>query len=468
MSASPFSLIHEHDFDNHNRSDPQNPLNKSFLWTNKSKTVEHLSRLSIRISLLFFTVMVLSGVHGARAADYQLLTSVELMHEYNDNIFFDSEDLLSDNITTVAPKLSVVRHGERMTFHADGKLEFYRYQEYDAFDDTDQWYHAGIDATPTERWQVGAKVHISDDSRADRDIETTGMVFGTDRRRRIHAGTSAFYTFSEMLSGGLVLNVNRENFDDPETSDRKDYGATLAVTRRLDAWLTRTTGRLNLSYSHYAFEREFQQSGTSAFFDVTTVVVDQSEVDNVSFTVGTETALKETVDLTANLGGRYARSQRELFQTRTYSPPWISDAPHNIGFTSDSCGFVGDVTFGYRDERYRCSLLLSHDLQPVSGNNAMANRTTIRLGGNMRLLEKLSGNLAVRWYWNVSDEDDPTQDDIDTQSWSAHGGLRWTLNDNLDLAADYVYSINHDRESGTNKYRNKAVIRLDAHHDWLE
>jgi opacity protein-like surface antigen len=427
-----------------------------------------VKQVSIRMALWLIPAIVLGAAHGVTAADNQFITSVAAIYEYNDNIRLNADNELSDSIYTIAPKLEVVHHSETYTVRADGMLEFYRYQEYDVFDDTDQWYNGFFEATPTERWQVGAEVHLSDDNRPDRDIEETGLVLNNVRRKRINAGTSAYYTFSEMVAGGFVLEFNRENFDDPETSDRKDYHAVLALTRSLDAWLARTTGRLNLGYSHYAFEREYEQTSTQGFFDVTASVDDRSEVDNYSLTAGTETALTEKVNLVVDLGGRYAKSQRDLTLTRTYSPPLITEAPVRRDDDYDSFGFVGSVTFTYRGERSRCDLLLSHDLQPVSGNNSTANRTTVRISGSRRLLERLRGNLYFQWYQNLNDQDDPTQDDIDTQTWNAGGGLRWKLNDFLDLNATYVYTIYDDQEAGTTAYRNKAMVLLEAHHDWME
>lgn len=402
------------------------------------------------------------------AAENQLITSVGLIHEFNDNIRLNADNELSDNITTVAPKLEVERHSERYTARADGKLDFYRYEEYDQFDDTDQWYNGFFDATPTERWRFGAEAHFSDDNRPDRDIQETGLVLSNIRRKRVNAGTSASYTFSEMFGGGLILEFNRENFDDSQTSDRKDYHAVLAMTRSLDAWLARTTGRLNLGYSHYLFERDYQQSGNLGFFDVTTMVEDRSEVDNYSLTAGTDTALTEKVNLVVDLGGRYAQSQRELQVSRSYVPPLITEAPIMTDEDYDSFGFVGNLTFTYRGERSRSDVFLSHDLAPVSGSNATANRTIARVSGSMRLLERMHGNIYFQWYQNLSEQDNPTQQDIDTQTWNVGGGLRWALNDYFDLAATYVYTIVDNREAGTTAYRNLATLQLEAHHDWFD
>jgi hypothetical protein len=421
---------------------------------------------------LLYILMISSPV-SAISADHKLITSVDAIYEYNDNIFFDDDDAVSDHIYTVIPELGWVRNAERLTTRVDGKIEWYRYQDNDELDDTDQWYNANLNYRPTERWQLGLEGHVSDDNRRDREIEETGLVLGTDRRRRFNTGASASYIFSETTSGGIYAAFNREDFDDPETSDRNDYSVVLFVNRDLEAWLARTTGRMNLRYSRYLFERAFMQESTGLFLgffevQITDTIADETDVDNISLTAGTETAFTEKIDLTWDLGARYSRSQRTLEQIRTYTPAVINEPPRKIDDSYENYGFVGSVSLFYRGERSSCNLLLSHDLAPVSGSSGTANRTTVRIGGSIRLLEKLSGNASLDWYWNLSDEDDPTQDDTDTQSWSARAGLRWEMNKHLDLAADYIYTFSDDHEAGTTAYRNKLLVRLVAGHDWLE
>jgi hypothetical protein len=418
-------------------------------------------------------IMLLYLIPCATAADNQLITSVTSIYEYNDNIFLNNDNVVSDNIYTVAPKLVWVRNSELLTFRADGRAEFYRYEENEELDDVDQWYNANLNYRPTERWQVSAQGKVSDDNRPDRDIETTGVVLNNVRRKRSNAGASASYILSETTSVGLYAEFNRENYDDPETSDRKDYTVVLFMNRSLERWLARTTGRLNLRYSHYLFEREYASESTGSFlglFDVqiTDAIADESEVDNVSLTAGTETRLTERLDMTWDLGARHSRSKRIYERELTYSPPVINASQTVAETTYDSYGFVGSFNLGYQGERSRCELLLSHDLEPVSGSSGTANRTTVRTSGSLRLSEKLSANASLGWYWNLGDEDDPTQDDTDSQSWTGRAGLRWELNDYFDLAASYVYTFVDNREAGTTAYRNKLLFQLVASHDWME
>jgi len=423
--------------------------------------------------LLLILVFQLLLPSCAISADYKLITSVAGIYEYNDNIFFDDDTVISDSIYTVAPRLEWVRAGERLTARADGKVEFYRYQDNDELDDTDQWYNASLGYQLTERWQVSAQGHVSDDNRPDRDIETTGLVLGSVRRKRSNVGASASYMISEMTSAGVYAEFNRENFDDPETSDRKDCSVVLFMNRSLERWLARTTGRLNLSYSHYTFDREYDYENDLGVYDMVITIDDELEMDSTSLTVGTETALTEKFDLTVDLGARHSRSERVVAQTLSYY--WDADDPSTLIGRSvypneddyDSFGFVGSLDATYRGERSSCTLSLSHDLQPVSGDNAAVNRTTVRLGGNLRLLERLTISGFLQWYLNVSDEDDPTQDDTDEQTWNAGGSLRWKLNDTFDLAANYGYTFRDDREDDTTTHRSKVLLQLIASHDWL-
>jgi hypothetical protein len=410
----------------------------------------------------------------AMAADDKLITSVAGAYEYSDNVFFDDDNVISDSIYTVTPKLEWVRTGERLTARADGKVECYRYQDNDELDDTDQWYNASLGYQFTERWQVSAQGHVSDDNRPDRDIETTGLVLGNVRRKRSNVGASASYMISEIATAGFYAAFNREDFDDPETSDRKDYSVVLFMNRSLEHWIARTTGRLNLSYSHYLFDREYGYDNDLGLYDLTTTIDDEYEVDSTSLTVGTETALTEKFDLTVDLGARHSRSKRVVEQTISYY--WDIDDPSSLvgrdgsrhDIDHDGFGFVGSLDAVYRGERSSCTLSLSHDLQPVSGDNAAVNRTTVRLGGGLRLMERLRINGFFQWHLNVSDEDDPTQEDTDEQTWNVGGGLRWKLNDVFALVANYAYTYLDDREEESTAHRNKVLLQLVAGHDWLE
>lgn len=408
------------------------------------------------------------------AADDKLITSVAGIYEYSDNVFFDDDNVISDSIYTVAPKLEWVRTGERLTARADGKVEVYRYQDNDELDDTDQWYNASLDCQLTERWQVSAQGHVSDDNRPDRDIETTGLVLGSVRRKRSNVGASASYMISEIASAGFYAAFNRENFDDPETSDRKDYSVVLFMNRSLEHWIARTTGRLNLSYAHYLFDREYAYDKDLGLYELITTIDDEYEVDSTSLTVGTESALTETFDLTVDLGARHSRSKRVVEQTRAYfldagDPSTLVGRDFSETIDDyDSFGFVVSLDATYRGERSSCILSLSHDLQPVSGDNATVNRTTVRLGGSLRLLERLTINGFFQWYLNVSDENDPTQEDTDGQTWNAGGGLRWKLNDVFDLAAKYTYTRLDDRQAESTAHRSKVFLQLVAGHDWLD
>jgi hypothetical protein len=413
-------------------------------------------------------VILLSPGPKVFAAYHELITSVALQYEGNDNLRLNAANELSDQIVTVTPKLEVARLSEKYTLRADGRADFYRYREYDVFDDVDQWYNASVSTTPTERWRLGARAHYSEDNRPDRDIDETGLLLRNIQRKRISADASAFYTFSEVVDGGLLLGVNREDFDDPTTSDQRDFFATATVTRNLEDWLVRTTGRLNLGYRRYEFDRDLQRRFTQDIFEVTSTVADRTEVDVFSLTAGTESALTEKFNLLVDLGGRISRSQREVQISRAYDPPLIAEELSVTAESDTGVGFVGGLTVAYRGERSRCDLRLSHDYVPVSGENTAANRTTVRLGGSTRLLENLTGNLFLQWFRNRSDQDDLNLREIDTQTWNAGAGLRWALTDHLDLAGNYTYTVVDDREDGTTAYRNRIILSLEAHYDWLK
>ncbi|BBO92864.1 hypothetical protein DSCOOX_60440 [Desulfosarcina ovata subsp. ovata] len=404
----------------------------------------------------------------ALAADYKLLTSVATSYAYNDNILLTDENVLSDSIYTVAPKLEWARNGERLSAKVDGTAEWYRYQDNDEYDDTDQWYNAILSYRPTERWQLEIQGHASDDNRPDRDIETTGMVLKNTRRKRFNTSATASYIFSEVTSGGIFAALNREDFDDPETSDRRDYSIFLFMNRSLEAWIARTTGHMNAGFSHYNFDREYDFTKSAGSYDFTYMLDDEYTVDNYSFTLGTESALSEKLNFSIDLGGRYSQSESESTSRQRISLYSMETDPLKESESYSSWGAVGTLEISYQGERSNASLLVSHDLTPVSGENGTANRTTVRIGGSMKLLENLRGNVAFQWYQNKSDKEDSTQNDIDTQTWNFQTGIRWELNRKVAISGKYFYTIYDKREAGTTAERNKFLIQVVAEHDWLE
>lgn len=433
----------------------------------------HLFR--VLIGLLSTLTVSYAPLPIASAADNQFNTSVAARVEYTDNIFLDADHALSDSIYTVAPRLEWVRNGERLSVQADGMAECYRYQDNDEYDDVDQWYNAALNYQPNERWQLSIAGHASDDNRPDRDIETTGMVLSNIRRKRFNTAVTASYRLSEITTAGIQAAVNREDFDDPGTSDRKDYSIALFMNRSLEAWLAGTTGRVNAVFSHYDFDREYDFSQHGGWYDSTYAVEDRSAMDNYSVTLGSETALSEKLDFSVDLGGRYAR-----WESESTTRQWISFvAPLNLFFSDqyqefspernhyDSWGFVGVLELSYRGERSDGSLLLSHDLTPVSGENGTANRTTVRIGGGMRFLEKLRGNAAIQWYHNKSEQKDSARD-IDTQTWNLQTGIGWELNRHVTVSGNYVYTLYDKGDAEATAYRNKFYIQLVAEHDWLD
>lgn len=422
-----------------------------------------------RICVFLLTVVLLLADHwsSAAAADSQLITSVAAIYEYNDNIRLNAENELSDSIYTVSPKIELVREAERLTLRVDGTAEFYDYQEYDQFDDIDQWYNAAMDYRPTERWQIGLDGHASVDSQPDRDISETGLVLSNVQRKRLNAAASTRYALSEIISGGLSVAFNRENFDDPQTSDRKDYHAALSLTRNLEEWLVRTSGSVRMAYSRYEFERSFTRIRNQGAVTVNDSVDQTNSVDVYALTVGTQSALTERFTFTVDAGGRYSHSQSDSTSLLTFDPP-LPPLASRQEESADSWGFVGSMGLDYRGERSRLSLLLSQDLQPVSGENSTANRTTVRLSGSVRLLEKLNARLAAQWYRNASDQNDAGQEKIDTRTWNVRGGLQWVLNDAFSLEGEYAYTVYEDRDAGSTAYRNKVLVQLTARHDWLE
>ena len=127
---------------------------------------------------------MLVWVGNASADGDTLVVSLGLAEEYNDNVFFDRNNEIDDFITTVTPGIELRRRYERTSASLKGMFDIVEYSDNSDLDNIDQRYDANLSQKLTERLSLSGKASYKRDSRADRDIEETGLTYGTDVRKR--------------------------------------------------------------------------------------------------------------------------------------------------------------------------------------------------------------------------------------------------------------------------------------------
>jgi hypothetical protein len=376
----------------------------------------------------------------ASADEFKLTPSIAVRQEYNDNIFFDTNRAQDSFITRVMPGLELIDRTERPDLRLAGFVTPYVYWEDSNLNSVDQDYSARAGYLLTPRLRLGAEAAVRVDNQPDRDIRTTGVAYGDNRRIQQRYGGNAGYEFTERTSGSVGYVYTREDWrsNDPDLEDDHSHAVTLGLSRDLAAAKGVTLGLLNAGYARYTYET--------------------SKTDYWFGTVGLKHRLTEIFNVSADAGGRYTRSEFDV-QRLAFVPPFfvtvVTEEENDSGW-----GAIGHAGLEYAGERTRASLDASYDVAPLSGSTGVVQRTALTFSGGHLLTEKLRLGLFTGAFRNKSDENEFSGQKIDEVSFTLNPSLRWEIYRDVTLEAGYSFTYVDYRDDDSAASRNLGYIQL--------
>ena len=363
------------------------------------------------------------------ADEFKLVPSIAVTEEYNDNIFFDDHEEIDDWITTISPGLTLINRTERLDLNLFARGDGIIYSQNDDLDNFDQYYTGNLIYRITSRMTVSGNVGYTVDSRSDRDIETTGLVQTTDKRKSYNGGLAGDYVLSEKSAVSLSYAYERNDFDDPESEDDKYHDSNLGFTHDLSEFFPRTVGQINFGYSYY------DSSDTT--------------VDTYSGTVGLSWEITEVFNLLVDLGARYSRSEVLVASVDPLSKE-----------KDDEWGGVGQVALSYGGEVTSASLSVQKNISPALGENGTTDRTSFSFNIIRRFAERFSASLSGEYFLNKADAGELATEDIDERTISIRPGLSYEIIDDLISELGCMHQLaNHPKDTSKSR-RNIVFARL--------
>ncbi|HQJ08291.1 MAG TPA: hypothetical protein PLF54_04755 [Deltaproteobacteria bacterium] len=382
---------------------------------------------SSRALLLTALALIAVILNSARAfaAEITFVPMLSLREEYNDNVLFDSTngDEIDDWITTVSPGARLTGRTENLDASLQTRFDILKYSRTDDLDETDQDYSGSATCEITERLRASAQARMIEDSRSDRDIETTGLVLGTEKRHRRQFGTSADYAVSEKAVATLSYSYYKETFDDPEFDDSTGQDANLGINCNLGSLVALTTSRLNVGYALYKFP--------------------DTRITSYSMTIGASKQFNDYISLSADIGQSLTRS---TFET-TY---WIFTYEER----GKERGTIGNLALTYADELTKGTITLYRNISALSGDTGTVRRTSVRLDVTRRFTYEFRGRLTAEIYKNRAVRGELASEDVDEQTLRVQPTLTYSLTNDLTLNASYRYTRLKDYEEDKKNVQN--------------
>lgn len=369
----------------------------------------------------------------ATAAQVVISPSCEIREEYNDNIFLATRSAESDFITTVSPRLGLVRNTERLNSSLNASASWFTYTSNSDLNSLDYAFQGQGGYKLTLRDDVALGASYSHLSRPDSVNESTGL--GTSRESDHHSYSFRYGRVLDPVSSvSLSYGFQRQLYDDPAQNDNLTHSAGLGYARDLGAILPLLKGNLSAAYSRTDYR--------------------DSSNDNYSFSVGLGRNIDEKFTWSLSGGGRYTHSSFKTFDSGTGR---LADD------SSGDWGWIGSAGLGYRGEQGQASLSLSRNFSSGSGYAGATENTALTLALGRNLTRRISAGLSASYSMYRSSEDEFGSSSTDEDIWQLGGDVRYRINDYLDLGLRYAYYNDKYGNGGGNAEQNRVLLTLTAH-----
>jgi hypothetical protein len=385
------------------------------------------SERKIGLVLCWFALVFLFPNLG-NADEFKLIPSLAVREEYNDNIFYTTNDTLDDFITTILLGLELIESTERLNLNLSASIAPFFYADLSDLNDVDQNYRGGGNYQISTLLSFNAYALYDVSNRPDRDILTSGVLQSNDKRKRLEYGFGFDYTLTEKAAMAISFAYLQDKWDSEnlERQNLKDYRAGLNFTHNLSEWWDSTTSRLNLGFEQY----EFETSDTYNYFG----------------TIGVQHWFSETVDLLVDLGLRYTDA--------TFFTPQL------VENNNKTLGGVGQATLQIRGELTRGSIRISHSIEPTSGVGRTNQRSDVVLNFRRRFAERSVIAITTGAYKNKADPNEFSFIGIDEDTFFIRPTIRWEFFTNFTLEAGYNFAYVYDHRQDIDTNRNLIYLQV--------
>ncbi|MBU0995308.1 MAG: hypothetical protein KJ737_22660 [Proteobacteria bacterium] len=354
-------------------------------------------------------VVILTGYTDRVLGNMTVIPGLLLNERYNSNIYNSVDNEEADIITTCTPGIKLLEKTERLDVDLSTHALCYFYKTNDQENTIDQNYSGQVSYNLHQRLRVSSLVMHQIDSRIDREIDETGLIFDTSKRRLTKYSGGFKYIATEKATAQMIGSYADYKFDSDKYVDSWNAGLDASMIIDISELLESTTDRTRFGYHRYDYG--------------------QSIIDNYYLMVGFGHNISEVVTFSLDFGGRYTH----------YTDTSELDTGETVESKTGNQGWVGDMSVSYRQQFWTGQLNLSRNIENASGRTNATERSSINGSLNYRFSENISCGLSTSYYLNQTNN--PLENVTDTEkTWQAAGSLIYTYSKDVNLKIGYAYS----------------------------
>ena len=373
------------------------------------------------------------------ADDFEIVPSLSIREEYDDNIHGNVNDEVDDFVTRITPSLKIANKTERINLGLSGYISKYFYADTDDYDHTDQNYSGNLSYNLSEQIGISANAAYDVTYRPDRDIETTGLVVSNDRRERQNHSVGVNFNLSELSVLSLSGRYLDEKWsEDADSQDLESFSGYMGYTIDLGTWLERTIGRFNAGFARYEYET--------------------LDIDYYYATIGIKYNFTETVNILVDIG--INKTDTNYLIGQLVFDPVTGFQIITVEQNHSDYGGVGTVVLEKRGELTRGSLKISQDIKPSSYWGSNVERSELVLNWRRKLGEISAVSVSGGLFKNKADSGQYGLFAIDEKTFFIRPTMRWEIFRGFMLDAGYYYSYTKNRVNDYTRNRNLVYLQL--------
>ncbi len=406
------------------------------------------------LKLLFICLFLGSCFYGSQAwgSGLKLRPSVTLDLEYNDNIFFAKKDTEKAFITTLSPNLIIEETTERMKTGCDILFDAIRYSGFNELNTTDISFKAFMDHSATEKIHLKADLAAIKDSRADREIDETGLILTGDREKQ-NVSFFGELLLSEKTKAAFSVSYGNEDIDGETKEENSTAMVELTLSTNLSELMENTAGLINLKYTDYESwgMNSLNSSQKAGAFNHDT------QYHIWQLTTGISKSMTRQLSFNAQAGTSFVRSKESV---QSINDPPVTDlfssgTKHDRNHTWGAV-FSGGLT--YQGLYSELDLSTSHGITPAGGSSGTTERSSLMIDYTKKLTENFKTSISGACHLNR--DDNKNSPDIDEVTLKVGSSLSYFINRDLGFSLAWIYISVEDRQESTTKNRNLIYGRF--------
>ncbi len=388
------------------------------------------------LACLLLLPIVFSFPPPVQGGDFRWLPTIQLKGEYDDNITFDNDNEISDEVFTCSPAVTFSYLTERASLDGSLAVDILRYLDENDFDTEYQRYRVDGSYQLSEKFRGQASASFIKDTTLESELDETGLRNYREDRERWNLGGGVSCQLNERTSWQLNYTYGKTNYDGDENVDYDSHTVVGQLNRLLDN--QRDTVTLQPYYNYY-------DSSIST-------------VNNYGLQAGWNHKFNETFEITVFGGARYTHSKYRRHFYRLVFIPYPVYVFDKETETDGNWGGVADVLLRKTAERWSATLDYSNDLSYGSSGETLRHN---RISGHADYRINTRLRAAFSASFSLSKSDDQYSDE-DSQYYHFSPSLTWEMTENHRLGITYTYAHMYDKTLSENsKYdRNRIWISL--------